>query len=168
MRARHRPGGSEPGAKAANLRRTRSPAAQQARPRTPSPGAAKPRASGFDRAAADAADAPSGFDRAAADAADAPSLPETRRKGVARRALLELLVLGVEANRALEEHQLVFAVVRVRQAALHRTDGLTCLVIVEADTFRAELRVDDVDLVALTDGLVRALGLAGAAIDAVG
>src|SRR5262245_49674461 len=55
----------------------------------------------------------------------------------------------------------------VREAALQGADGLAGFVIVEADALGAELRIDDVDLVALADRLVRTLGLAGAAVDAV-
>src|SRR5262249_11905683 len=61
-----------------------------------------------------------------------------------------------------------FDVVRIRQAALNRADRLAGLVIVEPDALGAEFGVDDVDFFALADRLVRALGLARAAVDAVG
>ena len=55
----------------------------------------------------------------------------------------------------------------IGQAALDRAHGLAGLVVVEADALGAELGVDHVDLVALADRLVRALGLARAAVDAI-
>ena len=74
----------------------------------------------------------------------------------------------MKPNRPLEEELLFLPMIRVRKAALDRADGLTRFVIIEPDAFGAELGVDDVDLVTLADGLVRALGLASAAVDAVG
>jgi hypothetical protein len=74
----------------------------------------------------------------------------------------------VETQRALDQHGLALGVLGVGQAALDGADGLAGLVVVEADALGAELRVDHVDLVALGDGFVRALGLASAAVDAVG
>src|SRR5450755_3656637 len=57
---------------------------------------------------------------------------------------------------------------RIREAALDRTDGLAGLVLVEAHAFGAKLRIDDVDVLAGGDGFVRALGLACSTVDAVG
>src|SRR6185503_600723 len=51
--------------------------------------------------------------------------------------------------------------------ALDRTHGLAGFVIVEADALGAELRIDHIDVFALADRLVGALGLAGAAVDAL-
>ena len=94
-------------------------------------------------------------------------LPEARRIVVGRDAGLELGILGVEARSALDELAFGLRVLRIRQAAFDRTDGLASFVIVETDALRAQLGVDHVDLVALADGFIRALWLAGAAVDAV-
>src|SRR5204863_8006368 len=103
--------------------------------------------------------------------ADSPkgrrSLPEARRIVVRVGATVQLRIVRMETRSALDEHLLVFDVVRIGQATLHRADRLTRLVIVEADALGAELRIDDVDLLALADRLVRAFGLASAAVDAV-
>ena len=73
----------------------------------------------------------------------------------------------MQAHRAGEELILGLDVLGVGQAALDRAHSLTSFVIVEPDALGAEVRIDDVDFVALADGLVRALRLAGTAVDAV-
>lgn len=50
--------------------------------------------------------------------------------------------------------------------AIHRAHLLALRLIVVADAFGAKIGVDDVNLLALGDGAVRALGLAYVAIDA--
>ena len=101
---------------------------------------------------------------------DAPrrylALAESGRVVVLRDLGLEVLVVGVELHGALDQDRLGFRVIRVRKAALDRTDRLTLLVVEEADALGAGLRVDDVDLIALADRVVGALRLAGPAIDA--
>ena len=95
-------------------------------------------------------------------------LAEARRKHVRRDALLERRVFRVQAHRALKKVVLDFQVLRVREAALDGANGLARLVVVEADALGTKLRIDDVDFLALADRLVRAFGLASAAVDAVG
>src|SRR6185312_16861379 len=94
-------------------------------------------------------------------------LAEARRVIVLGRAGLQLGIAWVQLQRALDQHGLVLTMLRVGQAALYRADRLTGFVIVETHALRAELRVDDVDLVPFADRLVRALRLASAAVDAV-
>src|SRR5262245_16488632 len=90
-------------------------------------------------------------------------LPEARRVVVRSGAALQLAVVGLQAERPGDQGIFVLAVVGIRQATLDGTYGLASLVIVEAHTLRAELRVDHVDVVALADRVVRALGLASTA-----
>src|SRR6185369_10695860 len=59
------------------------------------------------------------------------------------------------------------AVVRVGDAAVDRAHGGARLLPVEPDALGAERGVDDVDVLTLRDRAVRALGLAGAAVDAL-
>jgi hypothetical protein len=72
----------------------------------------------------------------------------------------------MELLSAFEEGALRLHVVRIRDAAIHGADGGAGLFVMEADALGAEGRIDDEDVLALADGLVRAFGLAGAAIDA--
>lgn len=65
-----------------------------------------------------------------------------------------------------EEIGFRFGPLRVGQTAFDRADSLACLVVVEAHALGAEVRVDDVDVIALANGFVRALGFASAAVDA--
>ena len=67
------------------------------------------------------------------------SVTETRRKLVVGDALLQLVVLGVEAHGALEEDLFVLGVARVRQAALDRAHGLASFLVVETDALGAQL-----------------------------
>src|SRR6185437_840270 len=85
---------------------------------------------------------------------------EAGRKLVAER------LVGVERLGARDERLLGLLVVRIREAALDGADRLAGLVIVKSHALGAELRIDDVDVVALADRLVRALGLASPAVDA--
>src|SRR5262245_42634287 len=81
-----------------------------------------------------------------------------------------------------DELLLALRIVWVRNATVHGTDGGTLLLVEEPDTFGALLRHDVVDVLAqggvglavilphaatLVDGRVRALRLAGAAVDAL-
>src|SRR5262245_876389 len=77
------------------------------------------------------------------------------------------LLVGVQLAGAVEERLLALHVVRIGDAALDGADRLAGLVVVESDALRAEVRIDDVDVLTLRDRLVRALGLAGAAVDAL-
>src|SRR5262249_58565306 len=56
---------------------------------------------------------------------------------------------------------------RVREAAFDGAHSLAGFVVIEADALGAEVGVDDVDFVPLADGLVRALRLARATVDAI-
>src|SRR4051812_16489832 len=87
---------------------------------------------------------------------------QVRGQGGDRRKLL----LRMELLSAFEEGALRLHVVRIRDAAIHGADGGAGLFVMEADALGAEGRIDDEDVLALADGLVRAFGLAGAAIDA--
>ena len=93
--------------------------------------------------------------------------PEPRRERVARRALLELFVVAVERDGALNQHFLGLDVLRVGQAALHRADRLAGFVIVETHAFGAQIRIDDVNFIAFGDGVIRAFRLARSAVDTV-
>src|SRR5687768_12996980 len=77
------------------------------------------------------------------------------------------LLVGVQLLGAIEERDLGLLVARIGQAALDGTHGLAGLVVMEADALGAQRRIDHVDVVALGDRLVRALRLAGAAVDAL-
>src|SRR2546428_7843553 len=92
-------------------------------------------------------------------------------------------VLGVNATGLGEELLLGLGVVRVRHAAVDRTDGGALLLIEEADAFGALLGHDVVDVggqgrmsvavavprhTTFVDRRVRAFGLAGSAVDAFG
>src|SRR4051812_23133139 len=101
--------------------------------------------------------------------ARAPSILDTkaRRELVLRGAGLQLLIVWVELEGALEKGVLFFADLGVREATLDRADCLAGLVVIEPDALGAQLGIDHVDLVAFADRLIRALGLARAAVDAV-
>ncbi len=73
----------------------------------------------------------------------------------------------MQLDRSLDQKRFVLANLRIGQAALDGANRLTRFVVVEADAFRAQLRIDHVDLVAFADCLVGALRLASAAVDAV-
>src|SRR5262249_4454129 len=75
-------------------------------------------------------------------------------------------LVGVNRLRAREQIVLALAVVRIGHAAVDRADLGALLLGVEADALGAQTRVDDERLFALADGLVRALRLADAAVDA--
>src|SRR4029453_4773002 len=93
-------------------------------------------------------------------------LAETRevRRKLAERG--ERLV-RVKLASTLEQHLFALDVVRIRHTALDRAHCLTGLVIVKPDALGTEVRVDNVDVVAFRDRFVRALWLAGAAVDAL-
>src|SRR4051812_30452729 len=59
--------------------------------------------------------------------------------------------VGVQLLGPVEEDVLGLRAVRIGQAALDRTDGLTRLVIVKAHALRTKLGIDDVDVLALAD-----------------
>src|SRR5438105_11016539 len=69
--------------------------------------------------------------------------------------------------RASEEVRLHLRIVRIHDTAVHRTDGGAGFLVVEAYAFGAEGRIDDVDVLTLRDGLIRTLGLACPAVDAL-
>lgn len=94
-------------------------------------------------------------------------LAKSRRVVVDARTLLQLFIVWMEAKGALDQHGLLLDVLRIRQAALDRADGLAGLMVVKANALRTELRIDHVDLVAFADRFVRALGLACSAVDAI-
>ena len=81
--------------------------------------------------------------------------------------LVRELFVRVKLAGAVEQGLGVFLVVRIRQTALHRAHRLAGFVVVECNALGAQSRIDDVDVVALADRLVRALGLAGTAVDAL-
>ena len=74
----------------------------------------------------------------------------------------------MQTNRAFDERAFFFAMIRIGQTTLDGTHRLTRFVIIKPNALGAELGVDDVDLVPLADGLIRAFGFAGTAVDAVG
>jgi len=73
----------------------------------------------------------------------------------------------MQGDGAIDQHLLGLDVLGIWKAALDGAHRLTGLVIIEADALGAQVGIDDVDLVTLGDGVVRALGLAGAAVDAI-
>src|SRR3954468_13741555 len=72
----------------------------------------------------------------------------------------------MELLRAREQVRFRLRIAGVGDAAVDRAHRGAGLLVVEADALGAERRVDDEDVLALADRLVRALGLAGPAIDA--
>src|SRR5437879_11855711 len=72
----------------------------------------------------------------------------------------------MDAAGAFVEDRLGLDDVRVGDAAVDGADGRASFLLVETAAFRAEQRVDDEDVLALADRLVRALRLARAAVDA--
>ncbi len=68
---------------------------------------------------------------------------------------------------AFEKDVLHLGNLRIGKTTLDRTHSLTSLVVEETHALGAEVGVDHVDIVALADGLVRALGLACTAVDAI-
>jgi hypothetical protein len=74
----------------------------------------------------------------------------------------------MEVKSTFQKCGLLFLASRIGEATLHGAHRLARLVVIKPDALRAELRVDDVDIIPLADGFVRALGLASAAVDAVG
>src|SRR5439155_13354053 len=77
------------------------------------------------------------------------------------------LLLGVQLLRAGEKVRLRLRIVRIHNTAVDRADGRASLLVVEADAFGTEGGIDDIDVLTLRDGLVRTLGLAGSAVDAL-
>ncbi len=76
------------------------------------------------------------------------------------------LLVGVQFLSTGKQQRFALFVLRVRQAALHRTNGLAGFVVMEPNTLGAEIGIDDVNVLALADCLVWAFGLASAAVDA--
>src|SRR5688572_28319903 len=76
---------------------------------------------------------------------------------------------SLASNLAILSHQLFFSfrMSLVQGDAIHRADLLALGFVVMADALGAQVRVYDVDLFALGNGLVRAFGFADVAIDAV-
>ena len=66
-----------------------------------------------------------------------------------------------------DEHRLAFDIVGVRDTNVDRTDRGARFIVMKTDAFGAQLGIDDVNRLALRDCVIRALGLAGAAVDAV-
>src|SRR6266849_6628590 len=77
------------------------------------------------------------------------------------------LLVGVEAPGPLVEHLLRLDDGRIRDAAVDRAHRRASFLLVEANALGAELGIDHEDVLALADGLVGTLGLAGAAVDAL-
>jgi len=73
----------------------------------------------------------------------------------------------VQCPRPRDQNLFGFEIVRIGHAAIDRADRRAGLVIMKADALRAEERVDDIDRISLANGAVRALGLAGPAVDAI-
>ena len=73
----------------------------------------------------------------------------------------------MQIDGALQKKLLALGKLWIRKTTLDRTHSLTSLVIEETNALGAEVRVDHIDVVALADGLVRALGLACTAVDAI-
>src|SRR5690606_9182877 len=77
------------------------------------------------------------------------------------------ILVRVDLARLGDELLLGLHVVGIGDAAVHRAYRGAGLLLVEAHAFRAEVRVDDEDILALGDRAVRALRLTGAAVDAL-
>jgi hypothetical protein len=60
-----------------------------------------------------------------------------------------------------------FDVIWIGYTAVHRANGGTSLIIMEADALGAKQRVDDKDRFTLRNRVIRALGLTRAAVDAL-
>src|SRR5205085_7774871 len=76
-------------------------------------------------------------------------------------------LVGMDLLRAREEGLFALGNVRIGDAAVHRADRRAGFLVVEADALGAEHGIDDEDVLALADGLVGALRLASAAVDAL-
>src|SRR5512138_1483274 len=94
-----------------------------------------------------------------AEGACALALAETREAGRERREIGQVLV-RVQLLGARQQGGFRLLVVRIGHAALDRANRLALLGVGEANALTATRRIDDVFAVALTDGVVRALGLA--------
>ena len=94
-------------------------------------------------------------------------LAEARRKFIRLGAGFQLRVIGMELPRAIEQSRFGFHSFDVGYTTLDGTNGLAGLLLVKTDAFGAKLRVDDVDVVAFGDCLVRAFGFTGTAVDTV-
>jgi len=73
----------------------------------------------------------------------------------------------MQRDGALEEDVLDLRNIWIRKTTLDGTHSLTSLVIEEPNALCAEVRVDHIDIVALADCLVGALGLTCTAVDAI-
>src|SRR5476651_2437083 len=76
-------------------------------------------------------------------------------------------LLRMKLLRPVEQVAFRLGNVRIGDATIHRAHRSARLFVVEADAFGAERGVDDEDVLTLADGLVRALRLASAAVDAL-
>src|SRR5436305_2262924 len=76
------------------------------------------------------------------------------------------LRLRVQLLRTIVEDRLRLRDVGIRDAAVDGAHGCAGFLLVKADALGAEHRIDDEDVLALADGAIRALRLAGAAVDA--
>src|SRR5262245_5968377 len=85
----------------------------------------------------------------------------------ARFKVVAEISLGMDRSGARDQHLFRFDIVRVSDADVDRAHRSTGFVVVEADALRAQLRVDNIDRVALRNRIVRTLGFAGAAVDAI-
>ena len=76
-------------------------------------------------------------------------------------------MIGVDGLRAFKEDVFGLEVARIGDAAVDGADRGARLFVVEPDALGAQVGIDDVDVLALADGFVRALRLARAAVDAL-
>src|SRR5512145_2386867 len=65
------------------------------------------------------------------------------------------------------EHRLAFNIIGVRDTNVDRAHRGASFIVMKTDAFGAEFGIDDVNRLPLRDCVIRALGLAGAAVDAV-
>src|SRR5712692_1800051 len=91
---------------------------------------------------------------------------EPRQVRGERRERRETLV-RMDFLRPRQKHFFALGDVRIGDAAIDRADGRAGFFVVEADALGAERGIDDEDVLALADGLVGTLRLAGAAVDAL-
>ena len=94
----------------------------------------------------------------------------SRRSLALAEARLEIFVkvgFRMQCPRPRDENLFGFEIVRIGDAAIDGADRRAGLIIMKTHALRAEERVDDIDRIALADRVIRALGLAGAAIDAL-
>jgi hypothetical protein len=74
-------------------------------------------------------------------------LAKARRILVLFGTRLQLRVIGMKLQGALEQRRFGFDSIRVWDATLDGANGLAGLLLVKSNTFSAKVRVDDVDIV---------------------